>query len=131
LPFFFDVVTVPAMIALESPDFIRIEDYLAGEEISGVKHEYMGGTVHVMAGATNQHNANAGNCVAALHGNLRGKSCQPFNRDTKVRLEFPDHTRFYDPDAMVACEPNPPSDHFQDHPDRRIHHPPRPCPIHA
>jgi Uma2 family endonuclease len=104
------------MTALKQPDFITIEDYLAGEEISGVKHEYLGGTVHAMAGASNLHNAIAGNCFAALHGMLRGKSCQPFNSDTKVRVAFPDHTRFYYPDAMVVCEPNPAADHFQDRP---------------
>ncbi len=30
------------MIALEKADFITIEDYLSGEEFSGVKHEYSG-----------------------------------------------------------------------------------------
>ena len=49
-------------------------------------------------------------------GQLRGKTCQPFNSDTKVRIVFPDHTRFYYPDAMVVCHPNPASDHFQDLP---------------
>jgi len=81
-----------------------------------VKHEYLGGTVHAMAGATNQHNTIAINSLASLHGQLRGKSCQPFNSDTKVRIEFPDHTRFYYPDAMVVCRPNPVTDHFQDQP---------------
>ena len=94
------------MTAVKQPDFITIEDYLAGEEVSDVKHEYLGGTVHAMAGATNQHNTIAGNAFALLHGQLRGKSCQPFNSDTKVRIEFPDHTRFYYPDAMVVCDSN-------------------------
>lgn len=104
------------MIALKQPNFISIADYLAGEEISGVKHEYLGGTVHAMAGASNQHNTIAGNWFALLHGKLRGKSCRPFNSDTKIRIEFPDHTRFYYPDALVVCHPNPVSDHFQDQP---------------
>lgn len=50
------------------------------------------------------------------YGSLRGKSCQPFNSDTKVRIEFPDHTRFYYPDAMVVCQTNPDTDHFQNLP---------------
>lgn len=104
------------MTALRKPHFITIADYLAGEEISDVKHEYLGGTVHATAGATNQHNTIAVNSLASLHGQLRGKSCQPFNSDTKVRIEFPDHTRFYYPDAMVVCHPNPGNDHFQDRP---------------
>ncbi len=104
------------MTALKQPSFISIEDYLAGEEISEVKHEYLGGTVHAMAGATNQHNRIAGNCFGFLHGKLRGNPCEPFNSDTKIRIEFPDHTRLYYPDAMVVCDKKSASDHFQDRP---------------
>lgn len=104
------------MTALRQPGSVTVSDYLAGEEISDIKHEYLGGTVHAMAGATIRHNNIALNSLAALHGNLRGKSCQPFNSDTKVRIEFPDHTRFYYPDAMVVCQSNPDSDHFQTQP---------------
>jgi Uma2 family endonuclease len=95
---------------------ITIAGYLAGEEVSEVKHEYLGGTVHAMAGATNRHNIIAMNSLGLLFGQLRGKPCQPFNGDTKVRIEFPDHTRFYYPDAMVVCQPNAATDHFQDQP---------------
>lgn len=104
------------MTAVRQPDFISVADYLAGEEISDTKHEYLGGTVHAMAGATIRHNNIALNCLASLHASLRGKSCQPFNSDTKVRIEFPDHTRFYYPDAMVVCQTNPDTDHFQNQP---------------
>ena len=104
------------MKALKKQDFITIEDYCSGEEISEVKHEYLGGTVHAMAGATNQHNRIAGSCFGFLYGKLRGKPCEPFNSDTKVRIEFPDHTRFYYPDAMVVCEPKSGTEHFQDRP---------------
>ena len=104
------------MTAVKKPDFITVSDYLAGEEISDTKHEYLGGTVHAMAGATIRHNIIATNGLGLLHGQLRGKSCQPFNSDTKVRIEFPDHTRFYYPDTMVVCQSNPDSDHFQNQP---------------
>jgi Uma2 family endonuclease len=104
------------MTAERKPQAIPIADYLAGEELSGVKHEYLGGTVHAMAGASNQHNTISTNAVLSIGSQLRGKTCQPFNSDAKVRIEFPDHTRFYYPDAMVVCHPNPPSDHFQDLP---------------
>lgn len=104
------------MTAVKQPDFITVEDYLAGEEVSSVKHEYLGGTVHAMAGATNQHNTLAVNSLASLHGQLRGKTCQPFNSDTKVRIEFSDHTRLYYPDAMVVCDSRSATEHFQDRP---------------
>ena len=104
------------MTAVKQPDFISVNDYLTGEQISDTKHEYLGGTVHAMAGATIRHNNIAGSCFASLHASLKGKSCQPFNSDTKVRIEFPDHTRFYYPDAMVVCQSNPDTDHFQNQP---------------
>lgn len=104
------------MTALKQPDFVSVNDYLAGEDLSEAKHEYLGGTVHAMAGASIRHNNIAGNCFASLHASLKGHRCQPFNSDTKVRIEFPDHTRFYYPDAMVVCQTNPDTDHFQNLP---------------
>jgi Uma2 family endonuclease len=104
------------MIALKQPDFITVEDYLAGEELSAVKHEYLGGTVHAMAGATIRHNNIATSVLISLGGQLRGKPCQPSNSDTKVRIQYPDHTRLYYPDAMVVCESNPDTLHYQDSP---------------
>jgi Uma2 family endonuclease len=96
--------------------FITVEEYLSGEEAAEVKHEYLGGLVYAMAGATNTHNRLAGNSYAALHAQLRGQRCQPFNSDTKVRVQFSDHTRFYYPDVQVVWRQNPGSDHFQDDP---------------
>jgi Uma2 family endonuclease len=96
--------------------FITVEKYLAGEETAEVKHEYLGGLVYAMAGATNTHNQLAGNTFASLHSQLRGQRCQPFNSDTKVRVQFADHTRFYYPGVQVVCRQNPGSDHFQDDP---------------
>jgi Uma2 family endonuclease len=104
------------MTALEKPGSISIAEYLAGEETGNVKHEYLSGSVHAMAGGTNQHNSIAVNALLSLGTQLRGKPCRPFNSDTKVRIEYSDHTRFYYPDALVVCLPNPPTDHFQDRP---------------
>ena len=104
------------MATLEQPLRVSIADYLSGEENSDVKHEYLGGSVHAMAGGSNRHNAVATNAAAFLLLRRWGPPCRAFNSDTKVRIEYPDHTRFYYPDAMVVCRPNPPDDHFQDHP---------------
>jgi Uma2 family endonuclease len=95
---------------------ISVEDYLAGELVSPIKHEYIGGVVYAMAGARNQHNRIASNVLVALGVRLRGKPCQPWNSDTKIRVRLPSHVRFYYPDVSVVCRPNPPEDSFQDDP---------------
>jgi Uma2 family endonuclease len=104
------------MSAAKKLNLISVEEYLAGELVSPVKHEYLGGVVYAMAGARNVHNIIAGNIFATLHARLRGRRCRPFNSDTKVRIRLPAQARFYYPDASVICRPNPQSDSFQDDP---------------
>lgn len=104
------------MTAAKKLDLISVEDYLAGELVSEVKHEYLGGVVYAMAGGKNLHNSIAGNVFATLHGKLRGSKCRPFNSDTKVRVRLPTQWRFYYPDCTVVCRQNPPDDSYQDDP---------------
>jgi Uma2 family endonuclease len=105
-----------AMTAAKKLGLISVDDYLADELTSPVKHEYLGGVVYAMAGATNAHNAIATNILGVLHARLRGRPCRPCNSDTKIRIRLPAHTRFYYPDASVVCRPNPSADSFQDDP---------------
>ncbi len=104
------------MTAAEKPDLISEADYLAGELTSRVKHEYLGGIVHAMAGAGNQHNDIVVNITSVLHARLRGRPCRPCNSDTKVRVRLASQIRYYYPDASVVCRPNPPKDSFHDEP---------------
>jgi Uma2 family endonuclease len=104
------------MTALRKVSVLTVEEYLQGEKEALVRHEYVAGSVHAMSGASNQHNTISTNCAGWLYMMLRGKPCQPFNSDTKVRVNLPDQTRFYYPDVMVVCHANPPDDHFQEHP---------------
>jgi Uma2 family endonuclease len=62
------------------------------------------------------HNAIATSLTISLGSQLRGKRCQAFNSDTKVRVRIATQTRFYYPDGMVVCQPNPAGDTFQDRP---------------
>ena len=104
------------MTALEKQRLISEADYLAGELVSTVKHEYLGGILHAMAGAGNQHNDIVVNITSALHARLRGRPCRPYNSDTKVRLRLGSQIRYDYPDASVVCRPNPPEDSFYDEP---------------
>jgi Uma2 family endonuclease len=44
-----------AMSNLAEVQHLSLEEYLAGEEASDVKHEYIAGEVFAMAGATDEH----------------------------------------------------------------------------
>lgn len=107
---------LPNVTAAQHPRLITVEEYLAGELHSPVKHEYTGGYVYAMAGARNAHNTIAVAFVSQMYNVLRGRPCQPFNSDTKVRIRLATHTRFYYPDCMVVCQPNNAQDTFQDRP---------------
>jgi Uma2 family endonuclease len=104
------------MSAAKRLNLLSVEDYLAGELVSPVKHEYLGGVVYAMAGARNLHNLIAGNAFGPLHARLRGRRCRPCNSDTKIRITLPTQIPFYYLDVSVTCRPNPANDSFQDEP---------------
>lgn len=92
---------------------ISVEDYLAGEKISPIKHEYVCGEVYAMAGTSDRHNLIAGSLYAALLTHLRNSSCDPFFGDIKVRVA-PDV--YYYPDVLVSCEQTPENPYFRNEP---------------
>lgn len=104
------------MTALRKTATVSIEDYLAGEEDSEIKHEYLGGAVHAMAGGTADHAAISANAIGSLFAQLRGKPCRTFTSDLKVRIDLPEHTRFYYPDVQIVCHPGAGDDRYQDRP---------------
>jgi Uma2 family endonuclease len=104
------------MSAAKNLTLVSVADYLAGELVSPVKHEYLAGVVYAKAGARNVHHLIAGNVLGSLHAQLRGRRFRPFNSHTKIRIRLPTHVRFYYPDVSVICRPNPQNDSFQDEP---------------
>ena len=90
--------------AIRFPDLISVDDYLEGERHSEIKHEYSGGVVTAMAGASRRHELVSGNLFASLHAHLRGKGCRTFKSDMKLHTEVVGSDIFYYPDIMVACE---------------------------
>jgi len=79
------------------------EDYLALEQASDVKHEYVGGHIFAMVGARDSHNTVALNIASRLKERLRGGPCRVFISDMKLRVEAAD--AFYYPDVFVSCDP--------------------------
>jgi len=95
---------------------ISVQAYLDGEKLARRKHEFVAGTIYAMAGATANHNRIATNATGLLYSQLRGKTCEVFNSDMKVRVRQKHDTRFYYPDASVVCEPNAQTETFHDRP---------------
>lgn len=100
------------MTAAKKLNLVSVDDYLAGEMVSPIKHEYLGGSVYAMAGGRNVHNMIKANTLAHVYLRLRGKRCRPFDSDTKIRIRLPNQVRFYYPDVSVICRveisPEPP-----------------------
>lgn len=94
---------------------ISIDDYLEGELISDIKHEYINGEVYAMAGAKRAHNIICMNLVAVLHPHLRGTPCRVFSSDMKVGILTATDDIFYYPDVQVSCEKNG-NDHYNAEP---------------
>jgi Uma2 family endonuclease len=81
--------------------YITPEEYLAQEEHSQTRHEYVGGLTFVMTGVTYRHNIIAGNIFSILHSRLRGSQCRATMSDMKACVES--MNSYYYPDVMVSC----------------------------
>lgn len=79
--------------------FISEAEYLAGEKIADIKHEYIDGDVFAMAGASASHNRLSLNIATAFNVHLAGKPCQPYISDMKVNVG----TKYFYPDVLVDC----------------------------
>ncbi|MDJ1171642.1 Uma2 family endonuclease [Roseofilum sp. BLCC_M154] len=90
-----------------STALISVPDYLEGEKLSPIRHEYIGGQIFAMSGGSEEHNRIAGNIYTRLLIHLRGSGCKTFMSDMKVNMPIARDTAdlFYYPDVMVTCDP--------------------------
>ncbi len=95
---------------------ISEEEYLSGELISEIKHEYVDGEVFAMAGASKKHNLIALNIASELRNHLKNykSSCSTYTSDMKARISQVSSSFFY-PDVMVVCDKND-DDYYQSSP---------------
>lgn len=82
--------------------YISPEDYLEGEQVSPIKHEYRRGHVYAMVGAKKPHIVIAGNLVTLFNNHLEDSPCLVLTSDIKVRLE--EANCYYYPDVAVTCD---------------------------
>jgi Uma2 family endonuclease len=103
------------MTLSKSYNYVSREDYLEGEKISPIKHEYRQGEIYAMAGASDAHETIAGNLFALLRNHVRGTGCRIYIGNMKARIEQADV--FYYPDIMVTCDERDRSlEYFKRHP---------------
>ena len=76
-------------------------EYLAFEEASADKHEFLNGEVFAMGGGTLQHGALAVAFSAALVKALGDRPCRVYSSDVRVRILATGLTTY--PDLSVAC----------------------------
>src|SRR5580704_7577020 len=101
------------MQAVEHAASISVEEYLAGELKSEIRHEYIGGLVYAMAGTSSEHNIICQNLLIPLRAHLRGQPCQVFMESVKLKLLVANEDVFYYPDLIVTCDPRDTERYFK------------------
>ena len=77
-----------------------VEEYLAIEAETGIKHEYIDGEIYMMSGGTFRHSRIIFNLGLTLGTQLRGKPCQGLESNMRVKVS---ETRYVYPDLSVVC----------------------------
>jgi Uma2 family endonuclease len=90
------------MIAQRKPTYTP-EEYLALERAAEYRSEYLDGEIFAMAGASQAHNLIAGNIFWHLKSQFRGRPCQAYMSDMRVRVT-PNRMYTY-PDVVAVCGP--------------------------
>lgn len=78
-----------------------ITDYYRIENDATTKHEFWDGQILAMSGGSPVHAKIAMNIGACLWNRLRGKPCQPYTSDLRVRVSG--HPRTVYPDVSIIC----------------------------
>lgn len=76
-------------------------EYIAIDEASEIKHEYVNGAVFAMAGGTLEHAQIAANVIGELRAQLRGRPCVVYTSDARVRVLATGLATY--PDVTVVC----------------------------
>ncbi|HEY9691860.1 MAG TPA: Uma2 family endonuclease [Oculatellaceae cyanobacterium] len=90
------------MIVSHKFPYISAADYLEGEKVSLIKHEYRNGYIYAMAGTSDAHDTVALNLLTLLRNHVRGTGCRTYTGNMKVNIDSAN--TYYYPDAMVTCD---------------------------
>jgi Uma2 family endonuclease len=81
--------------------YISPEEYLALERKAEYKSEYLHGEIFGMTGASRKHNLISVNISSELSGQLKGKSCEVYASDMRVKVAASGLYTY--PDVVVVC----------------------------
>jgi len=92
---------------------ISVAEYIEGENLSEIRHEYIYGEVYAMAGGSTRHNRIVNNIGFQIDNRLRNSRCETFTENVKLHA---DEQTFYYPDVMVDCDDVPSSAFYREKP---------------
>src|SRR4051812_49656210 len=77
-------------------------DYLAAERRAQYRSEYVNGRIYAMAGASRAHNLIVANLLVELRAGLRGRACEVYVNEMRVKVQ---RTGMYTyPDVVALCD---------------------------
>jgi Uma2 family endonuclease len=76
-------------------------EYIAIDEASDTRHEYVNGEILAMSGGTLEHSQLAANVIGELSAQLRGRPCAVYTSDARVRVLATGLATY--PDVTVVC----------------------------
>ena len=76
-------------------------EYLAAEEASEIRHEFLNGEVWAMSGGTPEHGALAAALIRHIGNALDGRPCRVFTSDVRVRVADTGLSTY--PDVTIVC----------------------------
>ena len=79
---------------------MTVEEYLAFDEASEIRNEFIDGEIYPMPGGTGNHNAIVADAMIAIGIALQDRDCQVFASQMRVRI---DAARYVYPDFSVVC----------------------------
>ena len=89
------------MATVAAQTYFTPEEYIALERKAEYKSEYFDGHIIAMSGASRAHNRITGDISMELNLQLRGKDCEVFSSDMRVRSR--DSDAYFYPDVVVVC----------------------------
>src|SRR5262245_25455296 len=81
--------------------YVSYAEFVALEEASPTKHEWLNGVIYDMSGGTPDHSGIKAQLIILLGTQLRGKRCRVFNSDLAIRVLATG--LFTYPDVSIVC----------------------------